>query len=810
MYQISPAIEQFLKQRDREWQIKIDVEGTEYSNSDIISIEIENQISTRNEFLIGTAIPSHMILKLRTREPLPTAAKIIPYIGAALTWRSAHYAWEESEWPWTTDVAEWLPLGEFYIDERKQVSDVWTYSCYGKLVFADVPYISSLTYPATMEDIWDEICTRLGYTYEGITFEPYTVPVAPTGFTMRQIMGYIAGAHGASVYEGLDGVIRWKKYTANDTPVFEMTMSDYIRVAQTNPIKTYTRVVVYYEDYELEYEAGEGDENHTLYVENPFASQKMANALLAQLNGFSYMPVEMDTRAFPHLEPGDIITFAQNESPRWKDAYETWETMDQPWEGMTSYKTIILRQTLTFQGGMKMKIESPSLSEQQSEIPIEGTLTRAIRRVNENALKKGRTYYGFTISDEYGARVQRSDGKSQVTLNSDIMEWVVDGTPALYYDAIDNKLKFRGDIIMEGGSISWESINKPTPQQIGAVADNDPRLSKLNQMGDYLGQLSQGQIEGLPAKLANINDIGEYIGALSQGQIQGLSQRLTNITPTGVYTGTVGTDQLVAGSALIGAALIDKIKASQIDVSEGKITTAMIEELIVGQNVQMGPNATISWQQVTNQPNIPATPSDIGAIAANDPKLSKLNNIGEYIGQLSQGQVTGLSTRLTHITPTGVYTGTVGTDQLVAGSALIKSALIESIEASKIQVGTLTGFTLNGSIINGGTITGTLIRTASSGNRIEMSSAGGIRGYSNNNQLHGMVYNLPAGNLVDMSLYHDGSELLEFYDEVTRFIIRPGSNATTMGIGQTGKTVYAFGTWDFSNATTIGLVARFA
>lgn len=58
-----------------------------------------------------------------------------------------------------------------------------------------------------------------------------------------------------------------------------------------------------------------------------------------------------------------------------------------------------------------------------------------------------------------------------------------------------------------------------------------------------------------------------------------------------VYAGAVKTDQLIAGDAKIG--------------------TALIENLEVGSNVTMGANATISWSQVTSQPSIPTLPSYI-------------------------------------------------------------------------------------------------------------------------------------------------------------------------------------------------------
>lgn len=60
-----------------------------------------------------------------------------------------------------------------------------------------------------------------------------------------------------------------------------------------------------------------------------------------------------------------------------------------------------------------------------------------------------------------------------------------------------------------------------------------------------------------------------------------------------------------AQEANIANLLAGKITADQIDVTQGKIQAAQIEDLIVGDNVIMGANATISWNQVTGTEQIP-------------------------------------------------------------------------------------------------------------------------------------------------------------------------------------------------------------
>lgn len=56
------------------------------------------------------------------------------------------------------------------------------------------------------------------------------------------------------------------------------------------------------------------------------------------------------------------------------------------------------------------------------------------------------------------------------------------------------------------------------------------------------------------------------------------------------------------------------VYAENIDTVHAKISVAQIENLEVGGNVTMGPNAILSWGQVSNKPWIPQTAADLGAL----------------------------------------------------------------------------------------------------------------------------------------------------------------------------------------------------
>lgn len=68
-------------------------------------------------------------------------------------------------------------------------------------------------------------------------------------------------------------------------------------------------------------------------------------------------------------------------------------------------------------------------------------------------------------------------------------------------------------------------------------------------------------------------------------------------------------NNLVVDNARIKNVNVDKLYAT-----DTKIKTALIEDLVVGENVLMGENASIVWGQIEDPPHIPEHPGDIGAL----------------------------------------------------------------------------------------------------------------------------------------------------------------------------------------------------
>ena len=82
-----------------------------------------------------------------------------------------------------------------------------------------------------------------------------------------------------------------------------------------------------------------------------------------------------------------------------------------------------------------------------------------------------------------------------------------------------------------------------------------------------------------------------------------------------------------------------QVYATNINVSRGKITTAQIVDLVVGGNVTMGPNATISWSKITDRPTIPSQYTDAQALEAwkNSGYATWIDANGVYSGAFNGG-----------------------------------------------------------------------------------------------------------------------------------------------------------------------------
>lgn len=117
----------------------------------------------------------------------------------------------------TEDNETWtekIKLGVYTVDETSYNGATIKLSLLDNLEKFDRPYVTNLTYPATLDEIVRDACTKCGVTLATLNFphKNYSVPSAPDGdsTTFREVLSYAATIAGCFVKCNEDGDIEFK------------------------------------------------------------------------------------------------------------------------------------------------------------------------------------------------------------------------------------------------------------------------------------------------------------------------------------------------------------------------------------------------------------------------------------------------------------------------------------------------------------------------------------------------------------------------------------------------------------------------
>lgn len=195
MYPASDLFQRLIKNPMREFDTKVIINGVEHGSNEVVEWDIMETITESESYTIGNAIPTKFELKLYTQSIFPPNAEMKPYIRLI---DSGH--------------TEWIPLGVFYVDSRKESEGgIWEFVCYDKLMQANQPWKTELYLPASMFQVVEEICDVLEIQLAPDTSLMFEVPLVTHEFTMRQVLGYIAGCQGANAKINRNGELAFIK-----------------------------------------------------------------------------------------------------------------------------------------------------------------------------------------------------------------------------------------------------------------------------------------------------------------------------------------------------------------------------------------------------------------------------------------------------------------------------------------------------------------------------------------------------------------------------------------------------------------------
>lgn len=256
---------------------------------------------------------------------------------------------------------EYVQIGIFTVTKEESNGEYTKYTAYDKMYKAEKGYFSELAYPSTDKAILEEICTKLSIQLATSITNTHTITDKPQGYTMREMIGYMAMLQGCNAVINSDGnlEIKWYKdsgYVLDGHQYYQQGVT--FTTSKDFTIKKLTCNNTKSGDSKTS-EITAGDGTTGLSFANPFMTQANLNEIYNKIGGFQFRPLTVKFVGDWRLEVGDIITVNK---------------------GGVDYKVPIMQITHECDGGLMSTATSIGQSDTENSNIAGGPITKQMER----------------------------------------------------------------------------------------------------------------------------------------------------------------------------------------------------------------------------------------------------------------------------------------------------------------------------------------------------------------------------------------------------------------------------------------------
>ena len=419
MYTADALTVSYLATNTREYDMKLEIYDGGVLSSTVLQsdgliypFKIDHSIQPSSFFTIGTIHSSGLRIPLDSSVSVPINGEFKVFFR--LNGDSGY--------------GDWIPMGVYFVDRRyPSGSNIIDYQCYDEIIRAESTYVSALSYPTTVQAVWNEIVTALGLT-SSITLPTISVPAALSGDTHRIALGDIAAICGGSLITNRTGELDVSYPYVNSSPSLVVTTgqwNDFKRIDDV--VKTISRVTCIYDSGGNYVTLGDDTGYEMQFSCRIIRNVAQLQSIFDKYDGITFVPYSsLGWIGDPRVEVGDYITVNDD-------------------DGVSTHNVFVMTNGIDYGGGMSIINSSTVESVEASEFNVSYGLAKFTRQ----AVKQGIPYYGTTIDTEYGLKITRSDGVSETTINSDEWEVVVNGVRKLYANYGEDELYFNGKFTVD-------------------------------------------------------------------------------------------------------------------------------------------------------------------------------------------------------------------------------------------------------------------------------------------------------------------------------------------------------------------------
>ena len=596
MYNVSDNFNTLASSNNRTVSCKITINGTDIDPGLIVSLKFKEASSSGSNISLGEAISNVIELQIYNTDIQLKGAEIKPYISF--------------------DGEEYCPLGIFYASEINKDKTYINITAYDKMAFLNEKYVPTVTFPTSANNVVTDIAKQYGFKSVSINYATL-INELDTEYTVREIIGYIAGKHGTNAKFNRLGYLQFKFYTfsgialkdevfldgQSDTSEDEYTISALVSGSGDNEIKI-----------------GNGK---AIIFENPFVDENDLYAIQKRILPFSYTAAKVKYRGNPAIEIGDYIY-----------VYDVDDNQ---------YRIPVMSQEFEFNGGLSATIESYGLSDEMDVISnLKSDKVEFNRRITtleqmqNKILGSDGGYYEVLLDKNdnnrpYGTAWWSDQSKTQgwkFTYGG--LGYFNNNT--LQHIGITNDGNIVANNIASNGLITNSfTIGKVDSDDTNYAMKFDGNTGKIT-FGSGV-TISWSDIQDTPANIATKDEIPTNISQLTGSENLATKDEIptvpTKLSQLANDTGFATTGDIPVNiSQLINDSGFKNFE-EVVQISKDTITAPFIASLNlkVGNEIQMGENAVISWGNISGTDNV-ATKDEIPTVPTN---ISDFTNDAGYI-----------------------------------------------------------------------------------------------------------------------------------------------------------------------------------
>lgn len=340
---LDTAMTEIVKGNSARYYSKYVVEGKEHTET-LNNFKFQNMINPNNEITIGNTCSSSVTFSIYMPAISLENKEITIFEGVKVG-----------------KEIKYIKLGKFTVTKQTSDGEYTSYEAYDRMYKADMPYFSDMAFPSTDKAILNEICGKLGISLATDIVTAHTVSDKPQGYTMREIIGYMAMLQGCNAVINADGnlELRWYKdsgYVLDGHKYYQQgvtftTSKDFIIQKLTcNNTKSGDKET-------STITSGSGATG--LSFVNPFMTQAILDEVYKKIGGFTFRPLTVKFVGDYRLEVGDIITVNK---------------------GGVDYKVPIMQITHECDGGLMDTVTSIGQSDTENASVASGPVTKQMER----------------------------------------------------------------------------------------------------------------------------------------------------------------------------------------------------------------------------------------------------------------------------------------------------------------------------------------------------------------------------------------------------------------------------------------------